>query len=52
MGNGMNFDQISDAERIRDYGLMVVYSELELENHLKDNGVYKNVLSLGSVCFR
>lgn len=42
---GMNFDQISDAERIRDYGLMVVYSNWSfLKNHLKDNGVYKNVL--------
>lgn len=39
---GMNFDQISDAERIRDYGLMVVYSNWSfLKNHLKDNGVYK-----------
>ena len=35
---GMNLDQIRDAERIRDYGLMVVYSNWSyLKNHKKDN---------------
>ena len=40
---GMNYDQIYDAERIRDYGLLVVYSNWSfLKNHLKDNEKYKN----------
>jgi hypothetical protein len=35
---GMNFDQIADAERIRDYGLAVVYSNWSfLKNDLRDN---------------
>ena len=35
---GMNLDQVEDAERIRDYGLMVVYSNWSfLKNHLEDN---------------
>ena len=34
---GMNFDQIADAERIRDYGLLVVYSNWSfLKNDLKE----------------
>lgn len=40
---GMNYNQISDFERIRDYGLMVVYSNWNyLKNRLKDNDEYKN----------
>ena len=40
---GMNYNQISDFERIRDYGLMVVYSNWSyLKNRLKDNDEYKN----------
>ena len=40
---GMSYDQIYDAERIRDYGLLVVYSNWSfLKNHLKDNEKYKN----------
>ena len=40
---GMNYDQISDFERIRDYGLLVVYSNWSyLKNGLKDNGEYRN----------
>ncbi len=38
---GMNLDQIKDFERIRDYGMLVVYSNWSyLKNHLKDNGQY------------
>lgn len=38
---GMNYDQIKDFERIRDYGLMVVYSNWSyLKNELKDNEKY------------
>ena len=38
---GMNYDQIYDAERIRDYGLLVVYSNWSwLKNHLEDNEKY------------
>ena len=38
---GMNFDQIRDAERIRDYGLLVVYSNWSyLKNHLQDNSAF------------
>ena len=41
--NGMNFNQIDDFERIRDYGLMVIYSNWSfLKNELKDNKKYKN----------
>lgn len=40
---GMKYNQITDAERIRDYGLLVVYSNWSfLKNHLKDNGKYRN----------
>ncbi|MDR2859170.1 MAG: FAD-dependent oxidoreductase [Mediterranea sp.] len=40
---GMNYDQINDFERIRDYGLMVVYSNWSyLKNGLKENTPYKN----------
>ena len=39
---GMNYDQIKDFERIRDYGLLVVYSNWSyLKNELKDNENYK-----------
>ena len=40
---GMNYDQIYDAERIRDYGMLVVYSNWShLKNHLKDNAKFRN----------
>ncbi len=40
---GMNYDQIYDFERIRDYGMLVVYSNWSfLKNHLKENEAYKN----------
>lgn len=40
---GMNLDQVKDAERIRDYGLLVVFSNWSfLKNHLKGNDKYKN----------
>lgn len=40
---GMNHDQINDFERIRDYGMLVVYSNWSyLKNHLKENLPYKN----------
>lgn len=40
---GMNYDQIKDFERIRDYGLLVVYSNWSyLKNGLKENNQYKN----------
>lgn len=40
---GMNYDQIKDFERIRDYGLMVVYSNWSyLKNDFKENSPYKN----------
>lgn len=40
---GMNLNQIDDFERIRDYGLMVVYSNWSfLKNELKDNAAYQN----------
>ena len=41
---GMNYDQIDQFERIRDYGLLVVYSNWSfLKNHFKDKeGKYKN----------
>lgn len=39
---GMNFDQINDFERIRDYGLLVVYANWSfLKNDLQDNEKYK-----------
>lgn len=40
---GMNYDQITESERIRDYGLMVVYSNWSyLKNELKENELYRN----------
>ena len=40
---GMNLNQISDFERIRDYGMLVVYSNWSyLKNGMKENGQYKN----------
>jgi hypothetical protein len=40
---GMNLDQIGDFERIRDYGLLVVYSNWSvLKNDLPDNAEYRN----------
>ena len=48
---GMNFNQIYDAERIRDYGLLVIYSNWShLKNHMKDNSEYDN-LSLDWVAY-
>jgi hypothetical protein len=49
--NGMNYDQINDFERIRDYGLMVVYSNWSyLKNNLKENNAFKG-LKLGWVAY-
>lgn len=40
---GMNRNQISDFERVRDYGLLVVYSNWSyLKNGLKENEPYRN----------
>lgn len=40
---GMNYDQCEEFERIRDYGLMVVYSNWSfLKNRLQDNEAYRN----------
>lgn len=40
---GMNNDQITEFEQIRDYGLMVVYSNWSyLKNELKENELYRN----------
>lgn len=40
---GMNLDQIKDFERIRDYGLLVVYSNWSyLKNGLKENEAWRN----------
>jgi hypothetical protein len=40
---GMNYNQVNDFERIRDYGLMVVYSNWSfLKNELKNGAKYKN----------
>lgn len=40
---GMNYDQIKDFERIRDYGLLVVYSNWSyLKNNMKENSQYRN----------
>ncbi len=40
---GMNLDQIKDFERIRDYGMLVVFSNWSfLKNDLKGNQLYKN----------
>ena len=38
---GMNFDQVYDAERIRDYGLLVIYSNWSfLKNHYSKKADY------------
>ncbi|MCD8079192.1 MAG: FAD-dependent oxidoreductase [Bacteroides sp.] len=48
---GMNLDPIRDFERIRDYGLLVVFSNWSfLKNDLKDNDAYKN-RALGWVAY-
>ena len=48
---GMNRDQCFEFERIRDYGMMVVYSNWSyLKNRLKDNAEYAN-RSLGWVAY-
>lgn len=40
---GMNLDQVKDIERIRDYGMMVVFSNWNfLKNELNDNHKFKN----------
>jgi hypothetical protein len=40
---GMNRDQIKDFEQIRDYGLLVVYSNWSyLKNGMKENAAYRN----------
>ncbi|MDF9831269.1 FAD-dependent oxidoreductase [Parabacteroides sp. PF5-6] len=40
---GMNLDQIHDFERIRDYGLLVVYSNWSfLKNGLRENDPFRN----------
>lgn len=39
---GMNRNQITDAEKIRDYGLLIVYSNWSfLKNHLTDDNSWK-----------
>jgi hypothetical protein len=48
---GMNLDQIYDFERIRDYGLLVVYSNWSfLKNHSPEKEKYRN-RSLGWVAY-
>ena len=48
---GMNYDQCNEFERIRDYGLMVVYSNWSyLKNRLQENEAYHN-RSLGWVAY-
>ena len=48
---GMNYDQCNEFERIRDYGLMVVYSNWSfLKNRLHKNAPYRN-RSLGWVAY-
>ena len=48
---GMNYNQIDEFERIRDYGLLVVYSNWSyLKNELKDNDKFKK-RSLGWVAY-
>lgn len=40
---GMNYDQVADAERVRDYGMMVIYSNWSfLKNHKKDNAKWQD----------
>lgn len=39
---GMNRDQINEAETVRDYGLMVIFSNWSyLKNHLKENDKFR-----------
>lgn len=41
---GMNLNQIDDFEKIRDYGMLVVYSNWSyLKNYLKDNSRFRNL---------
>ena len=48
---GMNYDQCKEFERIRDYGLMVVYSNWSfLKNRLEQNEKYRN-RTLGWVAY-
>ena len=48
---GMNQNQIDDFERIRDYGLLVIYSNWSfLKNRLEGNEAYRN-LRLGWVAY-
>ncbi|MDR3252972.1 MAG: FAD-dependent oxidoreductase [Tannerella sp.] len=48
---GMNYDQINEFERIRDYGLMVVFSNWSyLKNKMPENAQYRN-LKLGWVAY-
>ena len=48
---GMNYDQCKEFERIRDYGLMVVYSNWSfLKNRLQNNEKYHN-RTLGWVAY-
>ena len=40
---GMNRNQVSEAKRVRDYGLLVIYSNWSyLKNHYKDHKKYAN----------
>ncbi len=40
----MQRDQVWDAERIRDHGLLVVYANWSyLKNHASDNGAFRNL---------
>lgn len=40
---GMNRNQVSEAERVRDYGLLVIYSNWSyLKNHYKNHKKYAN----------
>lgn len=40
---GMNRNQITESERVRDYGLLVVFSNWSyLKNHASDNGKFRN----------
>ena len=49
---GMNYDQIDQFERIRDYGLLVVYSNWSfLKNHFKDKQKEYKKRSLGWVAY-
>ncbi len=42
--NGLNRDQIAEAERIRDYGLLVVYSNWSyLKNHWSEKDSFSNL---------